>query len=317
MRRIKLLIRDYGLRMKIPLKRCLHAVFASGQRLGINITPRHYESPIPYLRMLPEEIWDRRYEMTGVNLDAERQMELVRGLDVRYGDEFAAFPMDDTGVPGQYYINNRFYGSVDGEILYCFVRHFKPRKVVEIGGGNSTLLLVQSMLKNEEEDPGYHWDISVVDPHPRKSLKSISPGHLSFKKSRVQDVSLNELAALEAGDILFIDSSHALSIGSDVNYEILEILPRLEPGVIVHVHDIFLPAEYPRSWVVDSMRFLNEQYMLQAFLAFNREFEVLLAGSFMHLYHPQALEGAFKTYRRDETWPCSFWFRRKSDAAGS
>lgn len=107
-----------------------------------------------------------------------------------------------------------------------------------------------------------------------------------------------------------MDSSHALKIGSDVQYEILEILPRLTEGVIVHVHDIFLPAEDPKNWVLEDFRFLNEQYLLQAFLAFNKSFEVQWGGSYMHLHHPDKLGAAFSTYNRDTQLPGSFWIRK-------
>jgi hypothetical protein len=115
---------------------------------------------------------------------------------------------------------------------------------------------------------------------------------------------------LEENDILFIDSSHVLKIGSDVQYEYLEILPRLNKGVIVHIHDIFLPAEYRKEWVLKDHIFWTEQYLLQAFLAFNDNFEILWAGSYMHLKHPDKLEVAFNSYRRNERWPGSFWIKK-------
>lgn len=299
------------------LKRGLRTVFACGQRLGLNITARHYESPIPYVRELPEEIWDTRTDMIGIDLRTDEQVELIREFAGRYRDEYERFPIEYQGVPGQYYVNNRYFESVDGEALYCFIRYFKPERVIEIGGGNSTFLIVQSMLKNRQEDPGYGGELAVIDPNPREYLNDPPPFLRSLKKMRVQDVCLDEFEALGADDILFIDSSHALSIGSDVRCEILEILPRLKPGVIIHLHDIFLPAEYPRDWVIDDMRFLNEQYLLQAFLAFNQQFEILFAASHMHLDHPALLEEAFKTYRRDRTRPGSFWMRRKPDPSGT
>jgi hypothetical protein len=109
-----------------------------------------------------------------------------------------------------------------------------------------------------------------------------------------------------------LDSSHVVRIGGDVQHEFLEILPKLNPGVVVHIHDIFLPAEYPRKLIAKQHRFFSEQYLLQAFLAFNREFEVLWASSFMHLTHPDLLEQAFNSYkgRRELRWPGSFWMRR-------
>jgi hypothetical protein len=104
-----------------------------------------------------------------------------------------------------------------------------------------------------------------------------------------------------------------LRTGGDVQYEFLEILPNLRPGVIVHVHDIFLPAEYPKRIIMKQCRFFSEQYLLQAFLAFNSNFEVLWASSFMHLNHPDLLEKAFSSYTRESRWPGSFWIRRTSN----
>jgi len=119
-----------------------------------------------------------------------------------------------------------------------------------------------------------------------------------------------EFAKLKENDILFIDSSHVLKIGSDVQYEYLDILPRLSKGVIVHVHNIFLPAEYPKEWVLKDYTFWTEQYLLQAFLAFNDSFEVLWAGNYMHLKYPNELEDAFSSYKRDERLIGSFWMRK-------
>ena len=128
--------------------------------------------------------------------------------------------------------------------------------------------------------------------------------------ARAQDIPLTEFARLQAGDILFIDSSHVLKIGGDVQYEFLEVLPRLNPGVLVHVHDIFLSAEYRREFVLGACRFWTEQYLLQAFLCFNDRFAVLWGSSLMHLRHPDALQAAFASYRPAAHWPASCWLRR-------
>jgi hypothetical protein len=94
-----------------------------------------------------------------------------------------------------------------------------------------------------------------------------------------------------------------LKVGSDVKYEFTEILPRLNSGVLIHIHDIFLPAEYPREWILKKHLFYNEQYLLQAFLAFNSAFDILWGGSYMHLKHPDKLEDAFGSYRKDSSVP--------------
>ena len=132
-------------------------------------------------------------------------------------------------------------------------------------------------------------------------------------EKKVQDLDVDFFSQLNSGDILFIDSSHTVKIGGDVNYLFLEVLPRLNPGVIVHVHDIFLPFEYRRDWVLDEFRFWTEQYLLQAFLTFNSEFEVLLASYYLSHYHKEHLRAAFPDLPR---WiGGSFWMRRKPIAA--
>jgi hypothetical protein len=135
--------------------------------------------------------------------------------------------------------------------------------------------------------------------------------HLTIIPEKVQNVPVSKFGELKENDILFIDSSHILRIGSDVRYEYLEILPRLNKGVLVHAHDIFLPSEYPKEWVCKQYRFYTEQYLLQAFLAFNSAFEILWMGSYMHLKHPEKLERAFSSYDRNKVWPGSFWLRKK------
>ena len=150
----------------------------------------------------------------------------------------------------------------------------------------------------------------AVEPYPNATIKKGFPGLSRLIDAPVQQVSLAEFERLRENDILFIDSSHVLKIGSDVEFLFLEVLPRLNPGVIVHIHDIFLPANYPRRWVVDELRFWNEQYILQAFLAFNRAFEVLWAASYMNIKHPERLESAFPSYKRGQRPPGSFWMRK-------
>ncbi len=190
------------------------------------------------------------------------------------------------------------------------IRHFKPRKIIEIGSGYSTYLLAQAILKNKKENDGYECELVAVEPYPNDILKAGFPGLFKLIPNKVQDIPLSIFEKFRDNDILFIDSSHVLKIGSDVQYEFLEILPRLKKGVIVHIHDIFLPAEYPKESVLKKYRFFTEQYLLQAFLAFNDSFELLFAASYMHLKHPDKLEASFYSYEREARWPGSFWMRK-------
>jgi hypothetical protein len=154
--------------------------------------------------------------------------------------------------------------------------------------------------------------VTCIDPYPSNALRKGFPGLRSLIEEKIEDIDLEFFSQLDSGDVLFIDSSHTVKIGHDVNYLFLEVLPRLRPGVIVHVHDIFLPFEYRRDWVLDEFRFWTEQYILQAFLTFNSEFEVLLSNSYLNHYHQQELKAAFPDLSR---WiGGSFWMRRKAIA---
>jgi hypothetical protein len=142
-------------------------------------------------------------------------------------------------------------------------------------------------------------------------LRAGFPGLTRLIPQMVQEVPLALFEELAENDILFIDSSHVVRTGSDVLYEYLEILPRLKKGVLVHIHDIFLPGEYPRPWVRDLNRYWTEQYLLQAFLAFNDSFEILLPTAYLHAHAPEVLEESFRDIQRDDGWIYSnFWMRK-------
>jgi predicted O-methyltransferase YrrM len=281
------------------------------EKLGLHVVPNHFYQPIPDTRELSDSLFARRTELVGVNMNDQGQSELLAKLAADYKEEFDALPRDkgQTSAPSQFYLNNGTYQSVDAEMLYSMVRHYKPRKMIEIGSGFSTYLAAQALLKNDTAD-GVRCQFTAIEPYPNDVLAAGFPGMTRLLRDKVQTAALAEFEALEENDILFIDSSHVLKIGSDVHYEYLEILPRLKKGVIVHIHDIFLPAEYPREWVFKHQRFWNEQYLLQAFLMFNDSFEVLFGGSYMHVTHPEQLAAAFASYDKATVWPGNFWMRR-------
>ena len=149
----------------------------------------------------------------------------------------------------------------------------------------------------------------AFEPYPVKTLRAGLPGLTRLVTKKIQDVPWAEFQKLQANDILFIDSTHVLKIGSDVQYEYLEILHRLNPGVLIHLHDIFWPAEYPRKWVMTEKRFWNEAYLAQAFLAFNDSFEILWAGSYLHLNYPDKLKAAFPSYDPAKVCHGSLWLQ--------
>jgi hypothetical protein len=186
--------------------------------------------------------------------------------------------------------------------------------VLEIGSGWSTLLSMRALEANRADGGGDQAArLTAIEPYPYAFVRdavAARPDYAEMLDEQVQGLPLDMFCSLGEGDILFIDSSHVLRIGSDVQYEFLEILPRLRPGVLVHVHDIFLPGEYPRDWVLGpEHRFWNEQYLLQAYLIGNARAEVVWGSSWMHRRHPEALEKAFGSYDRGTRFPGSFWLR--------
>jgi len=277
--------------------------------MGFHITPVHYYMPVPDTSSLAEILWNSQSALVGIDVNEISQQELLKNFLI-YRQEYDSLPKVKTVNPCQYFVHNNSFDSVDGEILYCMIRYFKPKKILEIGSGFSTILSAQAIQKNKMENAEDVCELEAVDPYPNEIIRTGFPGFSKLVSLRVQDIPLSSFEVLEKNDILFIDSSHVLKIGSDVQYLYLEVLPRLKSGVIIHIHDIFLPAEYPKNLVLKEHIFWNEQYLLQAFLTFNDHFKILWNGSFMHLKYPGLLEAAFCSYKRNEQWPGSFWMQK-------
>lgn len=288
-------------------------VFRIAQDYGLQLLPSHFYCPVPESRRLPKDIYSRCSELPGVRMNTDQQVELLALLAGRFREEYEAFPTakPEGSLPHTYYGSNGYYEMIDGSVLYSMIRYFKPHKIIEIGSGNSTYLSAQAIARNRRDDSTYHCDLIAIEPNPNPVVKAGFPGLTRLINQPAEKVPLSEFQSLAENDILFIDSSHTLRIGSDVQYEFLEIIPRLAKGVLVHVHDIFFPKEYPRDWVENMNRYYTEQYLLQAFLAFNDSFEVLFAFPWLHVHRPQALQTAFHAYDPAQTWtPANFWMRR-------
>jgi hypothetical protein len=281
------------------------------ERKGMLILPNSSlwcESPIPDLEKLDETFWLKRSELVGVKINEKKGLELLEIFESKFKNEYEAFPMNETSKPYQYYICNPAFGSIDAEILYCMIRYFKPHEIIEIGSGYSTLLSAQAILENQEEDASFKCELVAIEPYPNTVLKTGFPGLSELIRKPIQEIPLSAFEGLTENDILFIDSSHVLRTGGDVQYEYLEILPRLNKGVVVQIHDIRFPEDYPRHFLKQS-RFYTEQYLLQAFLAFNNAFEVLWSGHYMELNHPDKLDTAFSRHREFKQGD-SFWMRK-------
>lgn len=285
-------------------------IFPVAQALGVHVVRNHFYDPVPDTRTLDDALWQRLSPLTGIQLHVDEQVQRLRDLSRRYQSEWQQFPLHPhpQAPKHTYHYANPFFGPVDADLLYAMLRETRPRRVVEVGSGFSSRVIAHAIRRNRSEDPTYTCQYLVVDPFPGAVTAQI-PEITRLIRRPVQSMPFS-FFALEAGDVLFIDSSHVLKIGSDVHYLYLSVLPELSPGVLIHIHDIFLPAEYPKAWVKRHYRFWNEQYLLQAFLMFNRDFRVVFANSYLHLYHAQELQRAFPAYRPDVHHPSSFWMQR-------
>jgi predicted O-methyltransferase YrrM len=266
----------------------------------------HYYQPIVAAESLPSETWLPREDLTGVNLRVEKQLALLESL-APFAQEAAALPRRrQTGTRTQFSYDNPSFKSGDAEALYSLVRLTKPRRVLEVGSGYSTLLVSEALARNAAE--GAPCEHVCIEPYEIDWLESV-PG-VTVIRSEVQGVGLEAFSQLEEGDLLFIDSSHVVRTGGDVNFLYLDVLPRLASGVLVHAHDIFLPSEYPREWLLDHF-FWTEQYLLHALLCLSRGFEVTLALNYLSEQHHPALAACFPVYNEEPgRRPGSFWFRR-------
>lgn len=286
--------------------------FAYWQRRGYHVLPVHFYSPVPDARALPERLWAVRDHRIGIDLAPDRQLERLERFRRRFGEEYRSFPAGPGQGPPRFHLANGTFGPGDAEALYCMIRDLAPARIIEIGSGVSTLVIDQALGANRSAGAP-PTSFTVIDPHPSAAARSAASVS-EVVAQKVQDVGTSRFEGLEAGDLVFIDSSHVVATGSDVVFEYLEVLPRLAPGVVVHAHDIFLPDEYPRSWVVDRHVFWTEQYLLAAFLAFNPSFRVLWAGHYLHRHHFEALSRAVPSVASldpaGDRGPTSFWFTR-------
>jgi predicted O-methyltransferase YrrM len=281
------------------------------EKAGYHVTPNHFFFPIPDSEALADGLWEKESDLVGLNMRPEEQLHLLTEVFPKYNKEIF-FPKTSTGNPAEFYLENGSFGPVDAEVLHMMIRHFKPRRIIEIGSGYSTLISAKACQLNKQND-GVTSELIAIEPYPNETLKHGFPGLTELMETPLEKVDLSMFSGLGENDFLFIDSTHVLKIGGDVKYLYLEVLPRVAGGVIVHSHDVFFPGEYPKNWVKENHWFWTEQYLLQAFLAFNREFEVLWASQYMNRRYPKQLTQVFPSYS-STACPGSLWLKRKLTA---
>jgi predicted O-methyltransferase YrrM len=253
------------------------------------VPPGHFYSPFPDL-----EDYDRRAaglrdpyrEVPGIDLREPEQLDLVDAVGALVAD--IAFPEHpDPNGTTRYWFDNPAYAHGDGTVLHGMLRHLRPRRVVEVGSGFSSAMILDTVdgwLTGTE--------LTFIEPHPGLVRGLLRPGdeqRVTIHEAAVQDVSPDVFDQLDRGDVLFVDSTHVVKAGSDVNHLVFEVLPRLRAGVWVHLHDIFFPFEYPEAWVREG-RAWHEAYLVRAFLAFNASFDIRWFQDFLWARHRERLE---------------------------
>lgn len=279
---------------------------AAAERLGLQVVLKTYYSPIPDLAQLPAGVWEARDPLRGIPFDLDAQMGFVeRDLSPHIAE--LAWGRD-VAPEHSYDPHNDSYPLPDARVLYAMMRHLRPKRIVELGSGQTTRVMAQACRDNARD--GTTTRLRAFDPFPT-AIDDGLPGLAELARTKAQDVPDEVFTELQSGDVLFVDTTHTVKISSDVNHIVLRVLPLLQKGVIVHVHDIFLPYEYPRFFFADFALYWAEQYLLQAFLAFNSSFEVLCA------VHALGREQSPRMAAAGALVPgeigSSFWIRRDED----
>lgn len=254
---------------------CKKAIF----KIGVFPILNHYYEPQFDFRESKQPLSQDRM-LQGIKWNTAEQRKLLSAFS--FSHELLDIPKDKTDKL-EFYLNNGSFGSGDAEFWYQLIRLIKPKRIIEVGSGNSTLMAIKAIEKNIEQDPNFQCKHVCIEPYEMPWLEKTG---VSVERKKIEDVELSFFSQLEKNDILFIDSSHIIRPQGDVLYEYLELLPTLKEGVIVHIHDIFSPRNYPKEWIEEGVLFWNEQYLLEAFLSHNNSWKILGALNYLqHNYH--------------------------------
>jgi predicted O-methyltransferase YrrM len=285
-----------GRNTKDTLKQLYFRVYKTGAKMGVLVLPAHYYCSEPDIIELGRTVdqWATPSELPGIEVDLDAQLDHLTRVCLPFRDEYKDNRHYHTGVQEHY---GPGFGYVEAQLLYAVVRYYQPPRIVEVGSGVSTYCCQQAVKTSRTAD-GRVSDITCIEPHPSAPLRAAAEaGEVRLIQEPVQRVPLAVFTELSAGDVLFIDSSHVVKAGSDVEHIILEILPRLRAGVLVHFHDIYLPYNYQRD-LLQTFVHANETPVLRAFLTQNENFRILFCLSHLHYERPEDLKLLFPGY-----WP--------------
>jgi hypothetical protein len=264
------------------------------------IVEHYYEPMFDHRKNLRYPLTKKRY-LPGIDLNINNQIDLLRRF--KFNDELVKIDLD--------YDKQNYFSSADAELFYNIIRYFKPKRIIEIGGGYSTVMAIKAITENKNEK--YYCEYTCIEPFENPWLDKLN---IHIHREKVENCDLTIFKELQENDIVFIDSSHVIRPQGDVLFEFLEILPILNDGVLIHVHDIYTPQDYPQEVVFWGDRLWNEQYLLEAFLSCNSDFSVLVSNNYLlnHHYQDLALVSPATTRMISENKKVgagSFWIRKQ------
>ena len=271
-------------------------------RVGVFPIRNHYYEPQFDYRGSKLDFSGNR-NLPGIDWNVSGQLETLKAFT--FAHELADIPHDKSD-PTSFSFNNDSFESGDAEYWYQIIRAFKPKRIIEIGSGHSTLLAIKAINENCRNDPSYRCEHTCIEPYEMPWLEEIG---VSVIRKKVEDLELSFFSRLQENDILFIDSSHIIRPQGDVVFEYLELLPSLNKGVVVHLHDIFSPKNYLRPWVQDQVLFWNEQYLLEAFLTSNNDWKIIGALNYLHHNHYKEIKSV-APFLSAEREPGSFYIQK-------
>jgi hypothetical protein len=292
------LIRWFGI-SRTPYSRRIY------RTLGVfPIINHYYEPKFVFSNKQKDEELGRSLE--GINLNTQAQLDLLSKFS--YQSELLELSLNDDST---FDFANPNFPPGDSECYYSLIRQLKPKRIIEIGSGHSTLIGIEAIRKNVIENASFECVYNCIEPYEMPWLESLES--IILHRSKVEEMRYELFEELDDGDILFIDSSHIVRPNGDVLFEILEILPRVKSGVVVHFHDIFTPNDYPAEWIDQQVKFWNEQYFLEAFLTCNDQFEILLGLNYLNHNYKAKMCEVFPIYNKVSKFaePGSFWIRKR------
>jgi predicted O-methyltransferase YrrM len=265
------------------------------------LTDHYYQPLINPQKYLTKSLRDDR-KLPGLDFNVTTQLELLNKFS--YNNELIEIPLNKTSNT-EYYYNNGSYCSGDAEFLYNIIRYYKPSKIIEIGSGFSTLMALNAIGKNKEELSTYNCKLICIEPYEQPWLEKTG---VEVIREKAENLDPSFFYQLQENEILFIDSSHIIRPQGDVLFEYQEILPLLNKGVLVHVHDIFTPKDYLDEWILKDHLLWNEQYLLESFLTYNSKFKIIGALNFLSHNYRKEFEAKCPVFSNQPgREPGAFW----------